>query len=88
MLREIKGIITGQLVYNHKAYNYEQGCRGIRRAIRAKLYLGPLKQQRLKTGRQYSKALRITLKEGPYALHLPDICCVLPNLGYFSTWVP
>ena len=26
MLREIKGIISGQIVYNHKACNNEQGC--------------------------------------------------------------
>ena len=77
MFREIKEIISGQLVYNHTAYNYEQVCRGITGLLRdlqsqgQNCILTPydviFKQQRLRTGRQYSKVLRIPLKEGPYA---------------------
>ena len=92
MLRQINGIISGQIVYNHKAYNNEQGCQ--------KNLWGPgqnyirdpygiiFKQRRLKTGEQYSKVLRIP-QTRPLCLTLaPMLIGPCSILGYFSNWGP
>ena len=69
MLRQIKGIISGLIVYNYKAYNNEQGRQKNLWGSGQKyiwdpfpeLYLGPLFQ-----------SVENTSKPGPYALHLPQ----------------
>ena len=87
MLREIKGIISGQIVYNHKACSNEQG--------RQENLWGPgqnyiwdsyeiiFKQQRLKTGGQYSKVLKIPLNQALMPYTCPDVNWALLNFGLF-----
>ena len=90
MLRQIKGIISGQIVYNHKAYNNEQGRQKNLWGLGQNYIWDPygiiFKQQRLKTGGQYSKVLRIPLNQ---ALTLaPMLIGPCSTLGYFSNWGP
>ena len=87
MLRQIKGIISGQIVYNDKAYNNEQG--------RQKNLWGPgqnyiwdpygiiFKQRRLKTGGQYSKVLRIPLNQALMPYTCPNVDRALLNFRLF-----
>ena len=84
MLREIKGIISGHLVYNHKAYNYEQGWWEIRRARGKIISWTPMMSFSNYKNWKQAKALRIPVIKGPYALHLPDIDCVLLNFWLFA----
>ena len=87
MLRQINGIISGQIVYNHKAYNNEQGCQ--------KNLWGPgqnyirdpygiiFKQRRLKTGEQYSKVLRIPPNQALMPYTCPNVDWALLNFRLF-----
>ena len=79
MLTEIKGITSGHLVYNHKAYNHEQGCWEIRRTQGKIISWTPMMSFSNNKNWKQAKALRIPLSKGPYALQLPDIDCVLLN---------
>ena len=86
-LKEIKGITSGQIVYNHKACNDEQG--------RQENLWGPgqnyiwdsydiiFKQQRLKTGGQYSKVLKILLNQALMPYTRPDVNWALLNFRVF-----
>ena len=69
MLREIKGIISGQIVYNHKGKHTTRN-----RAV---------KQQRLKTGGQYSKVLRIPLNQALMPYTCPNVDWALLNFILF-----
>ena len=81
MLREIKGITSGHLVYNHKAYNHEQGFWEIRR-VRGKIISWTRMMSFLNNKNwKQAKALRIPLRKGPYALHLPYIDCLAQFLA-------
>ena len=87
MFREIKGIISGQIICNPKACNNEQG--------RQENLWGPgqnyiwdpygiiFKQQRLKTGEQYSKVLRIPLNQVLIPYTCPDVDWALLNFRLF-----
>ena len=91
MLREIKEITSGHLVYNHKAYNHEQGCWEIRRAQVKIISWNLMMSFSNNKNWKQAKALRIPLSKGPYSLHLPDIDCVLLNFwlfAYFSNLGP
>ena len=78
MLRQIKGIISGQIVYNYKAYNNEQG--------RQKNLWGSGQNY---IWDPYSKVLRIPLNQAlmPYTL-APVLIGPCSILGYFSNWGP
>ena len=69
MLGEIKGIISGQIVYNHIACNNEQICHF----------------QTTKTKNRWTvfQSVENTSKPGPYALHLLDVDWALLNFRLF-----